>query len=177
MFRRKWFPGSFERFREKVKGFWSAAPTISWCVLPVAVTPFPATTSSVLLQRVEEFQSIGHCPNVGLFQNNEERKIQVSWDERDQKKYIVPLQITSEDRPGLLHEIAEALTASGANVVEVSLKTTQQDAQGIFKIEIQNRNQLKQIFRRIQKIKGIRQVTRTKDVIDLTDGEEAADNG
>jgi GTP pyrophosphokinase len=117
------------------------------------------------------------CPNVGLFQNNVERKIQVSWDERDQKKYIVPLQITSEDRPGLLHEIAEALTASGANVVEVSLKTTQQDAQGIFKIEIQNRNQLKQIFRRIQKIKGIQQVTRTKNVIDLTDGEDAADNG
>ena len=117
------------------------------------------------------------CPNVGLFQNNEERKIQVSWDERDQKKYIVPLQITSEDRPGLLHEIAEALTASGANVVEVSLKTTQQDAQGIFRIEIQNRNQLKQIFRRIQKIKGIQQVTRTKNVIDLTDGEDAPDNG
>jgi GTP pyrophosphokinase len=117
------------------------------------------------------------CPNVGLFQNNEERKIQVNWDDRDLKKYVIPLQVTGEDRPGLLHEIAEAFTASGANVVEATLKTAQQNANGIFKIEIQNKNQLKQIFRRIQKLKGIQQVTRTKNLIDLTDVEDTNENG
>ena len=78
----------------------------------------------------------GDCPNVLLFKDDEERKIQVSWDDRDIKQYIVPLQVVAEDRPGLLHEIAETLTNSGANVVEVSLKTTQQQANGIFRIEI-----------------------------------------
>ena len=116
------------------------------------------------------------CPNVGLFQDNEERKIQVSWDDRDLNKYVIPLQITGEDRPGLLHEIAEAFTASGANVVEAILKSAQQNANGIFKIEIQNKNQLKQIFRRIQKIKGIHQVTRTKNLIDITDVEDTNEN-
>ena len=116
------------------------------------------------------------CPNVGLFQDNEERKIQVSWDDRDLNKYVIPLQITGEDRPGLLHEIAEAFTASGANVVEAILKSAQQNANGIFKIEIQNKNQLKQIFRRIQKIKGIHQVTRTKNLIDITDVEDSNEN-
>ena len=117
------------------------------------------------------------CPNVGLFQDNEERKIQVNWDDRDLKKHVVPLQIIGEDRPGLLHEIAEAFTSSGANVVEATLKTAQQNANGIFKIEIQNKNQLKQIFRRIQKLKGIQQVTRTKNLIDLTDVEDTNENG
>jgi GTP pyrophosphokinase len=117
------------------------------------------------------------CPNVGLFQDNEERKIQVNWDDRDLKKHVVPLQIVGEDRPGLLHEIAEAFTSSGANVVEATLKTAQQNANGIFKIEIQNKNQLKQIFRRIQKLKGIQQVTRTKNLIDLTDVEDTNENG
>ena len=117
------------------------------------------------------------CPNAGLFQDNEERKIQVNWDDRDLKKHVVPLQIVGEDRPGLLHEIAEAFTSSGANVVEATLKTAQQNANGIFKIEIQNKNQLKQIFRRIQKLKGIQQVTRTKNLIDLTDVEDTNENG
>jgi GTP pyrophosphokinase len=114
----------------------------------------------------------GDCPNVLLFKDDEERKIQVSWDDRDIKQYIVPLQVVAEDRPGLLHEIAETLTNSGANVVEVSLKTTQQQANGIFRIEIKNRNQLKQIFRRIQKIKGVLQVSREKNLQDLSESGE-----
>jgi GTP diphosphokinase / guanosine-3',5'-bis(diphosphate) 3'-diphosphatase len=111
----------------------------------------------------------GDCPNVLLFKDDEERKIQVSWDDRDIKQYIVPLQVVAEDRPGLLHEIAETLTNSGANVVEVSLKTNQQQATGIFRIEIKNRNQLKQIFRRIQKIKGVLQISREKNLQDLSE--------
>ena len=67
----------------------------------------------------------GDCPNVGLLQKTEERKIQVSWDDRDVKRSVVPLHVVAEDRPGLLHEIAEALTNSGANVTEVNLKTAQ----------------------------------------------------
>jgi GTP pyrophosphokinase len=114
----------------------------------------------------------GDCPNVLLFKDDEERKIQVSWDDRDIKQYIVPLQVVADDRPGLLHEIAETLTNSGANVVEVSLKTTQQQATGIFRIEIKNRNQLKQIFRRIQKIKGVLQISREKSLQDLSDSGE-----
>jgi GTP diphosphokinase / guanosine-3',5'-bis(diphosphate) 3'-diphosphatase len=113
------------------------------------------------------------CSNAKLFQDNEERKIEVSWDERDQKKYVFPLRIIGEDRPGLLHEIAEAFTVSGANVIEASLKTSPPYATGIFKIEIQNRNQVKQIFRRIQKVKGVKQIIRMKNSSDLADSEEA----
>ena len=113
------------------------------------------------------------CPNASLFDNDEERKIQVSWDDREIKKYMVPLEIFGEDRPGLLHEIAEVLTASGANVVEVSLKTSQQQAHGIFRIEIKNRNQLKQIFRSIEKIKGVRQAGRIKAFMDINEAEES----
>jgi GTP diphosphokinase / guanosine-3',5'-bis(diphosphate) 3'-diphosphatase len=112
------------------------------------------------------------CPNSKLFQDNKERKIKVSWDERYLKKYVIPLQIIAEDRPGLLHEIAEAFTVSGANVLEVTLKTTQAYANGIFKIEIQNKNQVKQIFRRIQKVKGVKQIVRMKDPIEIPDSEE-----
>ena len=116
------------------------------------------------------------CPNVKLFQDNEERTINVSWDDRDLKKYVFPLQILGEDRPGLLHEIAETFAVSGANVIEATLKTVQTYANGIFKIEIHNTNQVKQIFRRIQKIKGIKNVIRMKNQAELSDSEDN-DNG
>jgi hypothetical protein len=44
-----------------------------------------------------------------------------------------------------------------------------QQARGRFKIEIYNKNQLKQIIRRLQKIKGIENVSRVKDYISYTE--------
>ena len=105
------------------------------------------------------------CPNVELFSADQERKIEVSWDDGQQKKYNVALEIIGSDRPGLLHEISLVFSDFGANVIEGSIKAVSQQARCSFKIEIRNRNQLKQIFRRIQKIKGIENISRVKDYI------------
>lgn len=105
------------------------------------------------------------CPNVELFTTDQERKIEVSWDDGLQNKYFVTLEVVGSDRPGLLHEISEVFSVFGANVIEGSLKTFSQQAKAVFKIEIRNRNQLKQIFRRMEKIKGIDNISRVKDYI------------
>jgi GTP pyrophosphokinase len=105
------------------------------------------------------------CSNTELFANDQERKIEVTWDNGEHHKYSVTLEIIGRDRPGLLHEISQVFTDFGANVIEGSLKTISEQAKSIFKIEIRNRNQLKQIFRRIQKIKGIENISRVKDYI------------
>ncbi|MDO5576614.1 MAG: hypothetical protein Q4F84_06000, partial [Fibrobacter sp.] len=99
---------------------------------------------------------------------DEERKIEVNWDSGNQKKYTVDLEILSSDRPGLLHEISLVFSEFGANVLEGSIKTFSPNAKCTFKIEISNRNQLKQIFRRIQRIKGIEKITRIKDYINYS---------
>jgi guanosine-3',5'-bis(diphosphate) 3'-pyrophosphohydrolase len=112
------------------------------------------------------------CANVELFSLDEERKIQVSWDEGDTKKYMVSLEISAQDRPGLLHEIASVFSSLGVNVLEGNLKVKSQLASALFKIEIQNKNQLKQIFRRIQKIKGIEKIARTKEMADFSETED-----
>lgn len=105
------------------------------------------------------------CNNVELFTTDQERKIEVCWDDGQQNKYSVSLEITGSDRSGLLNEISQIFTDFGANVIEGSLKTVSQQARLVFKIEIRNRNQLKQIFRRIEKIKGIENIIRVKDYI------------
>lgn len=105
------------------------------------------------------------CSNVEIFSADEERKIEVSWDDGEQKKYQVSLEVVGTDRPGLLHEISQVFSDFGANVTEGSIKALSQQARCKFQIEIRNRNQLKQIFRRVQRIKGIENVTRVKDYI------------
>ena len=109
------------------------------------------------------------CSNAPHFSADTERKIEVAWDEADQKKYVVTIEVLGADRPGLLHEMTRIFADFGANVTDAGLKTVSQQAKASFKIEIYNRNQLKQILRRLQKIKGIETVSRVKDYISYSE--------
>jgi GTP pyrophosphokinase len=100
-----------------------------------------------------------------LFSADQERKIEVSWDDGQQKKYSVILEIMAKDRSGLLNDISQVFSEFGANVTEGAMKTIGQQARSTFTIQIRNLNQLKQIFRRIQKIKGVENISRVKDYI------------
>ncbi len=112
------------------------------------------------------------CPNAPLFLGDEDRRIQVSWEDGEAKKYTVSLIITGGDRPGLLHEIAAVFSTLGANVVEGRMRAKGQQATASFTIEITHKNQLKQVFRRIQRIKGIDGIARSKQMDDVADSED-----
>ncbi len=112
------------------------------------------------------------CAHAKLFMEDGDRSMQVSWAEGDAKKYTVSLDLSAHDRPGLLHEITAVFSSLAVNVLEGSLKVKGELANASFKIQIHNKNQLKQIFRRIQKIKGIEKITRTKDVVDFSEIED-----
>jgi GTP pyrophosphokinase len=105
------------------------------------------------------------CNHSKIFETDPERKIEVAWEEAAQKKYVVSIEVVGEDRPGLLHEMSSVFSDFGANVTDAGIKTISQQARSLFRIEIFNKNQLKQILRRLQKIKGIETVSRVKDYI------------
>jgi guanosine-3',5'-bis(diphosphate) 3'-pyrophosphohydrolase len=107
--------------------------------------------------------------NAKHFSADLERKIEVAWDEGDKKRYVVSIEVVGTDRPGLLLEITRIFSDFGANVTDAAMKSLGQQARGRFKIEIYNKNQLKQILRRLQKIKGIENVSRVKDYIPYTE--------
>lgn len=111
------------------------------------------------------------CENTAFLQQDSERVIKVGWDNHDKKKYIVSLEIAAEDRPGLLHDITGAFLNFGANIIDGRIRSTDSRVQNTFRIEIQNRNQLKQIFGRVQKIKGVSQISRTVHEPALTEQE------
>jgi GTP pyrophosphokinase len=102
------------------------------------------------------------CPNVGLFADSEERRIDVSWKSREDKRYVVSLEVVAHDRPGLLHELTGVFANFGADVLEATVTTANDQAHDVFRVGIQNRNQLKQITERMRKLKGVEKVLRSK---------------
>lgn len=105
------------------------------------------------------------CTNVALFADDKERTIEVSWENSEQKKYMVSLEIVGSDRTGLLQEISRVFAEFKVNIIEGSVKTSDKHAKSSFTIEIGHRNQLKPIFRALQRIKDIENVTRVKEYI------------
>jgi GTP pyrophosphokinase len=103
------------------------------------------------------------CVNVPLFQRNEERAIQVRWDDSRRKSYTVFLEVLAGDRPGLLHDIAAVLSDTRVNILEGSIRTSHHRVRNIFKIELNNSSQLKEILRRIRRIRDVERVGRTRD--------------
>jgi GTP diphosphokinase / guanosine-3',5'-bis(diphosphate) 3'-diphosphatase len=106
------------------------------------------------------------CPHAKLFENDKERKVEVNWDDGEQKKkHYISININASDRTGLLHEISRAFADMDANVSSGNQRAFNGKADLSFQIEISNLSQLKQIFRQLQKIKGIEKVARVKDYI------------
>jgi GTP pyrophosphokinase len=105
------------------------------------------------------------CPHAKLFEGDAERTVEVNWDGGEHKKYYVTMNITGADRAGMLYDISQTFVEFGANVSSGSIKAASGKADLSFQIEIRNLNQLKQIFRQLQKIKGIDKVARVKDYI------------
>jgi GTP pyrophosphokinase len=107
------------------------------------------------------------CPNAKLFENDRERRVDVNWDDGEHKKHYISINVSGTDRAGLLYEVSRAFAEFGANVSSGNQRSFNGKADLSFKIEIRNLAQLKQIFRQLQKIKGIEKVARVKDYIEL----------
>jgi GTP pyrophosphokinase len=103
------------------------------------------------------------CPNVRLFDEDKDRVVKVSWEESEAKQYVVSLQVVASDRPGLLHDISAILSEVGVNIIEGAIRTNGHQVRNFFKIEIRNSDQLKQIFRRIQRVRGVESVSRSQE--------------
>jgi len=113
------------------------------------------------------------CSTAEIFSEDADRSIEVKWDEGEKNSYRVSLEIIAADRPKLLMEISEVFADFDANIIDGSIKVLNQQAKSAFQIEIRDRNQLKQILRRIQKIKGIENVSRVKNYISYPEDDSA----
>jgi GTP pyrophosphokinase len=104
-----------------------------------------------------------NCPNVRNLLYDAERKIDVEWtaSETSPEAYAVPLTILTEDRTGMLADIAVTVADKGANIVNVEARTADERGTIDLTVEIPDMKRLERVIASIRGIDGVYDVTRS----------------
>ena len=102
------------------------------------------------------------CLNVKELEDNEETRIvEVSWGVSKGTAYTAELQVEAEDRMGLLAEVMLILSEAKISVNAVNAKTLKGNLTVTnIKIKIDSIDQLKDLMKKLRKLKGVLDVYR-----------------
>jgi len=108
-----------------------------------------------------------NCPNVQNLLYDADRKIEVEWAgvAPAAEAYAVPLTILTEDRPGMLAEIAAAISEVKANILNVEARTADERGTIDITVEIPDMKHLERVIAYIKKIGGVYDVARSTRVV------------
>ncbi len=160
-------PGVLEEIFQKVKkrnrtgiqvgGHDDILVTLGKCCSPLpgdSVTGFISRGRGVIVHSVD-------CPKV--LASDPERRIEVSWDNSEDLLHQAKLKTVNVDRPGILAAITKKISNMGVNISQASIRTTSdQKAMNIFTLDIKSREQLEDVIRALESIKGVISVSKIR---------------
>jgi len=92
---------------------------------------------------------------------DQERLIDVQWDQREKFVYPVKIEVTSVDKKGLLAAISSSISLAEANISIAYARTLgDQKAVSTFELEVNDLEHLQNVIRSIEKVKGVIKVNR-----------------
>jgi guanosine-3',5'-bis(diphosphate) 3'-pyrophosphohydrolase len=101
------------------------------------------------------------CRNMEPYlREHSERIINVNWFGVSLQHYNASIIITALNRPGLIRDIATAVTDVGANLLLVGSRVNRTIALITATLEVENIDMLKRLFIKIERLKGITKVER-----------------
>jgi GTP pyrophosphokinase len=99
------------------------------------------------------------CPN--LLDSDPERQIEVEWDKKIKAVRAVTIEVVCKNEKGLLADMSSAIKNSDANISGADIRTIPDNrAICTFEIEVNDREQLKNTIRSLQKVKKVIKVAR-----------------
>jgi len=72
----------------------------------------------------------------------------------------VKVVVTATDRQGLLADLARAIGKVGTNIRSADMLTEEEDAQGVFLIEVTSLQQLNKVMKAMRGVRGVKHVER-----------------
>jgi GTP pyrophosphokinase len=103
------------------------------------------------------------CPNVKNLLYNPEREIEVEWGQEKDAVFGVSLTLETEDRPGMLAKVTDAITKAGSNITHFEAQTHETGASIGVICQLKNRKQLDKMLREVRAIPGVLRVDRRMD--------------
>lgn len=104
------------------------------------------------------------CINLAALKKEDEGKIvEASWGIAKGSDYITELQVEADDREGLLSEIVELVMETKTHLCAVNAKSAKGGTAIVnLKVKIPDLEHLRMLMRKIKKLKGVRDIYRTK---------------
>jgi GTP pyrophosphokinase len=101
------------------------------------------------------------CPNVRNLLYNQEREIEVGWARQNEGTYRISLMIETEDHPGMLARLAEAISSQESNITHLEAETVD-TGRGLIEVAVQvrDRKHLERVVARLRSLSGVLQVDR-----------------
>jgi GTP pyrophosphokinase len=101
------------------------------------------------------------CPNVKNLLFNPEREIEVGWARQGDDRFRIALAIETEDRPGILARLTDAMAKLGTNIAQIEADTFDTGRGEILVVvELKDLEQLEKLKRGIRAIPGVLRVDR-----------------
>jgi GTP pyrophosphokinase len=101
------------------------------------------------------------CPNVKQHFDEKERLIEVEWDESRNASYSVEIQVSANDRGGLLSDVVNTINDLKTMIIAVNARTTRDRIALIdMTLEIKNKEHLQLIIQKLKRIKDVFKVNR-----------------
>jgi GTP pyrophosphokinase len=101
------------------------------------------------------------CTNVRNLLYNPEREIEVEWEGARDEVFPVPLLIDTEDRPGMLARLTEAIAKFDGNIRNFEAETVETGhGQIAVVVEVKDRRQLEKLRRGLRGVRGVLDVRR-----------------
>ncbi|MFY9549546.1 MAG: bifunctional (p)ppGpp synthetase/guanosine-3',5'-bis(diphosphate) 3'-pyrophosphohydrolase [Thermoanaerobaculia bacterium] len=105
------------------------------------------------------------CPNVKNLLYDPGRQIDVTWAGEKRASYAIELEVSTEDRPGLLADVTQAIAGEGSNIRRIEARAEEtREATVSVSLETSDLKQLEKIVNRIRAIAGVKDVVRKYNV-------------
>ena len=89
-----------------------------------------------------------------------ERIMDAEWNVLDSSVYPVDISIESDNKKGMLADLAAAISKEGVNIESANISTENSTAASSFTIQVTNLDHLNKVMDNIRRIKGIKKVER-----------------
>jgi GTP diphosphokinase / guanosine-3',5'-bis(diphosphate) 3'-diphosphatase len=105
------------------------------------------------------------CPNVRNLLYDPERAIEVAWASAKRRTYAIELDVVSDDRPGLLADLTQAIAGEGSNIRRIEART-EDGRKGYVSVSLETSDlrHLEKIVAKLRGVNGVREVIRKYNV-------------
>ena len=101
------------------------------------------------------------CGNLSVFRKQPEKWIAVSWEKNIDREFSSQIHVDTQNRPGVLAEVAATIADSGSNIEQVSVLGRHEDCSVLsFLLQVRDRQHLANILRNVRNMPNVIRVGR-----------------